>query len=91
MSEKLYPAVDHMALAGLYTKHVLAMTDEGLHAKSDIAGQLAWRDQQIDTAQRRAERLEEALKDAVCALECCGKDYHYVLDKARAALQEPTA
>ncbi len=31
--------------------------------------------------------LVEALKDAVCALEVCGKNYDYVMDKARAALR----
>ncbi len=38
----------------------------------------------------KAAKLEEALKDAVCALEVCGKNYDYVIDKARAALNTET-
>jgi hypothetical protein len=44
----LYPEQDHMALGDYYLRHVDAMTGEGLHAKSDIAAQLAWRDREID-------------------------------------------
>lgn len=31
-----------------YTAHVIAMTREDLHSKSDIAAELAWRDQQVE-------------------------------------------
>lgn len=51
-AEKIhYPEVCHMTLdedGGYYCRHVAAMTREGLHSKSDIAGQLAWRDREID-------------------------------------------
>lgn len=30
-----------------YSRHVSAMTSEGLYGKSDIAAELAWRDQRI--------------------------------------------
>lgn len=30
-----------------YSAHIAAMTTEGLHNKSDIAAELAWRDKQI--------------------------------------------
>ncbi|ECI2306488.1 hypothetical protein AA449_27500 [Salmonella enterica subsp. enterica serovar Newport] len=33
---------------GYYSRHIQAMTREGLHSKGDIAAELAWRDQQID-------------------------------------------
>lgn len=33
---------------GYYSRHIQAITREGLHSKSDIAAELAWRDQQID-------------------------------------------
>lgn len=33
---------------GYYHRHVAAMTEEGLHSKSDIAAELAWRDHVID-------------------------------------------
>jgi len=48
---KLYPAQDIMQLdrdGNYYMRHVSAMTGEGLHAKSDIAAQLGWRDREID-------------------------------------------
>lgn len=55
----VYPKIDHMQLdadGGYYCRHVAAMTDEGLHKKSDIAGQLGMRDRDIDrlTAERDA-------------------------------------
>lgn len=54
MTEKLYAERDPMALEPHYSRHVLAMTAEGLHWKSNIAAQLAWRDLRI-------EQLEAAL------------------------------
>jgi hypothetical protein len=43
-----YAQRDHIALGHYYLQHLSAMTGEQLHAKSDIAAELAWRDQQID-------------------------------------------
>jgi hypothetical protein len=46
-----YADRDHMELdrdGNYYIRHVAAMTKEGLHAKSDIAAELAWRDREID-------------------------------------------
>ena len=37
--------------------------------------------------EQEVAELVEALKDAVCALEVCGKNYDYVVGKARAALR----
>jgi hypothetical protein len=37
-----------MALGEYYLRHIDRMTAEGLHRKSDIAAQLAWRDREID-------------------------------------------
>jgi len=42
-----YKDRDSIALGQLYVDHVMAMTAEGLNDKSDIAGELAWRDLQI--------------------------------------------
>lgn len=64
MTTRLYPARDHRALGDLYVRHVQAMTAEGLHEKSAIAGQLAWRDDQI--ARLRA-KLDEVHSWIVCA------------------------
>lgn len=49
-TEKLYAERDiceQDAKGGFYFKHVLAMTSEGLHSKSDIAAELAHRDLRI--------------------------------------------
>lgn len=46
-----YKERDHMQLdkeGNYYSKHVLAMTQEGLHDKSDIAAELAYRDATIE-------------------------------------------
>jgi len=37
-----------------------------------------------------APDLLDALKDALCALEVCGKDYGYAMGKARAAIAKAT-
>lgn len=76
MGAKLYPEVDHMALGQRYCDHVMAMTAEGLHDKSDIAGQLAWRDDRI--AAKDAEIAELRLRldwfgaNASCGLSSAG-------------------
>ncbi len=61
MSESRTPMYDldrdASDLGDFYTAHVDAMTREKLHAKSDIAAELAFRDQRI-------ERLELALAEA---------------------------
>ncbi len=62
------------AWGGYYCRHVSALTTECLHAKSEIAAELGWRDLQIDRL--RAE-LTEARKDAdryrrLCSLVAWG-------------------
>lgn len=42
-----YAERDIVRLGEFYTRHVHAMTAEGLHAKSAIAAELAWRDAEI--------------------------------------------
>jgi len=44
----LYPERDHAAQGKHYLRHIDAMTREGLHAKSRIAGELAARDIEIE-------------------------------------------
>jgi len=56
-----YAKRDHLALGEHYLRHVSAMTGEGLHAKSDIAAELAWRDAEI-------ERLRSALRNLLVML-----------------------
>ena len=43
-----YNQRDIISLGNYYTNHVLAMTKESLHSKSDIAAELAHRDIEID-------------------------------------------
>ena len=48
MEAKQYAQRDHEAQGELYMLHLGAMTAEGLHSKSDIAGELAHRDKVIE-------------------------------------------
>jgi hypothetical protein len=57
---KQYAERDASALdeaGGYYIRHVSAMTKEGLHSKSDIAAELAFRDMQIDQLNQRINQL----------------------------------
>jgi cell division protein FtsB len=56
----IYPQHRLETLEPHYSLHVSAMTTEQLHHKSDIAEQLAWRDQAIDALRARVEELEAA-------------------------------
>ena len=47
---------------GYYCRHVSALTEEALHAKSDIAAELGWRDLQIDTLTAHAENQAKELQ-----------------------------
>lgn len=47
-SEKRYPPQDPIALGHYYHRHVNALTAERLDGKTEIAEQLAWRDQTIE-------------------------------------------
>lgn len=47
MSDKLYAKRDPESQGEFYQRHLSAMTAEGLHEKSDIAYELAHRDQVI--------------------------------------------
>ncbi len=51
MTQKCYNDRDIIGLdekGGYYIRHIMAMTGEGLHSKSDIAAELAFRDAVID-------------------------------------------
>ena len=68
MSEaKLYADRDIMQLdreGNHYCNHVLAMTQEGLHDKGDIAAELAFRDAQIDRVTAERDALQQRLTAA---------------------------
>jgi len=61
--ELLYPKVNGMELdgqGGYYSRHVFAMTHEGLHSKSDIAKQLGARDLLIDQLEAKLAKVEDS-------------------------------
>lgn len=54
MPEYAERPIRHIDMCHHYCRHLLAMTVEELHDKSDIAAELAWRDREI-------EKLREAI------------------------------
>lgn len=56
-TEKQYADRDHMAQGNYYMRHLMAMTAEGLHSKSDIAAELAHRDMVIDELRQEVDSL----------------------------------
>ena len=52
MSEKLYAGRNEEELGDYFTNHMMAMTGENLHDKSDVAAELAYRDKIIDDLRR---------------------------------------
>ena len=80
---KLYPPHDPSTLEPHYCRHVEAMTAEGLHKKSDIAAQLAWRDRRI--AELEVER-DKARSEREHAWQIVGRERDRA-DAAEAALK----
>lgn len=66
--EKLYAERDYDEIEPYRMKHVMAMTAEGLHSKSDIADELAYRDkviaEQAEQLTAAKQRIAELEKDA---------------------------
>lgn len=65
MKEKQYAERDAMALdeaGNHYFRHVLAMTAEQLHTKSDIAAELGWRDFKLEELRGAVLGLLEDVK-----------------------------
>lgn len=61
MTDKLYADRKPWELEPYYCNHVAAMTAEGLHEKSAIAAELAWRDKEINRLCEKVEDLEATL------------------------------
>lgn len=61
MAEKLYAERDIIAQGEFYTRHVCAMTAEGLWDKSSIAAELAHRDQRIAELEAENENLRTVM------------------------------
>lgn len=68
MSEYAEREIDSDELFGHYARHVNAMTAEGLHGKSDIAAELAWRDARIEELAAHVERLTQRLEDTASCI-----------------------
>lgn len=83
-TKNLYAERDAMELdqiGGHYFKHVMAMTSESLHSKSDIAAELGWRDCQI-------EQLEQQLAESQSKLEKLAAENAGLKSKGREVLKE---
>jgi len=79
--QKLYRLYSSLpSLEPHYSRHVRAMTVENLRSKSDIAAELAYRDQY-------AEELRTAL---AMLLKVCGKSNGDAVDVARHLLRVPS-
>lgn len=92
--KKLYADRECDELEPFYTDHVCAMTGEQLHAKSDIAAELAYRDKKIqeleecinsryvmDSIFRDADRKMIASIEAN-AVEACGESMSFNCDSS---------
>jgi hypothetical protein len=63
----MYPKLDPSELEPYFSKHMLAMTAEGLHSKADIAIQLAWRDKEIATLKEKQQENPYEGRYASCS------------------------
>ncbi len=71
MADKQYAERDIMDLdisGNHYSRHISAMTREGLHSKSDIAAELAWRDARIAELENSETQLIQERDNAEAAL-----------------------
>ncbi len=59
---KFYASRDIIGLKKHYTNHVMAMTAERLHEKSDIAAELAFRDAQIEELKRERDEARSEIE-----------------------------
>ena len=65
MGEKLYGHYEGLMDYDTYPDHVMAMTVEELHGKSEIAAELAYRDQRIAELEAENTKLWHNLRDAM--------------------------
>jgi hypothetical protein len=76
MSEYMHRQIEK--LEPHYSKHVSAMTVYDLHLKSDIAAELAWRDQKIETLRNLVETLRPGALEPKRVNKICGVCEHWV-------------
>lgn len=61
VAEKLYAERDIFDQGEHFTRHMTALTAEGLHAKTDIAAELAHRDIEVERLTGTVRQLKEAI------------------------------
>ncbi|HID3476180.1 TPA: hypothetical protein ACXE5Z_003414 [Escherichia coli] len=61
--------IEQLDEGGYYTRHIYAMTHEGLYSKSDIAAELAHRDLQIDMLRLALEKQTQIAIEILEKLE----------------------
>lgn len=87
-SKPIYANRDVLALnkhGNVYVRHVEAMTAEGLHSKSDIAAELAYRDVEIERLRGLLLALLEVLEPE-CRLDHHGNcQAHFIESPCRVA------
>jgi len=84
MDGKLYATRDIIDQGEFYTRHVMAMTAEGLHDKSSIAAELAHRDRYIAELERAGALTRDMLVNADNVARAAQTDYY----KARRRIAE---
>jgi len=75
-AERLYSVRDHQAQGDYYLRHVSAMTGEGLHAKSAIAGELAHRDMVIEAQAAEIEALRKQIANLKTVMIAAAEEIH---------------
>ncbi len=87
---KLYNERDIMALdeaGGFYSQHVMAMTSEQLHSKSDIAAELGYRDMVVNDLLTTLQSLVEIYDNDGSRLYTT-ETKQRALDKAKVAINK---
>lgn len=87
---KLYTKRNHRQLEPYFSRHMDAMTGEGLHEKGEIAAELAWRDSEIDRLRLCESRYETvrrmSIRQWIDAWELnisTGKPFDEIIDDLR--------
>tara|TARA_R110000851_G_C13102500_1_gene568978 strand:+ start:40961 stop:41314 length:354 start_codon:yes stop_codon:yes gene_type:complete len=81
MDEKLYATRHIIGQGEFYTRHVMAMTAEGLHDKSSIAAELAHRDQRIAELEREAALSRDMVVNAENLALKVQADYYRAMER----------
>lgn len=89
MSEYRNYDEDFLEKSGHYAKHVSALTREDLHSKSDIAAELAYRDEQIERLQQENTRSLDVITGRVRVEESISRGQEdFDVERAQEPIQE---